>query len=205
MRLPVIALSLCLLLFSAGCERRRQSEPPDQFSVANAAPETSNQVISGRYVVNFEGEVTVAFAEVIDLQVMRVTSSDPEFAGLRLLSVGPQDRVPTGQGAYFRVAFDLLSFTGDGNYQIRAGSPRDLLQFATPQPGAPPPQLDQSNVLIQYWPSEEITPFRIFDVALEPCSLEVSRGGLSGVLRCSGVAEESGAVLNGVVMSWDAN
>lgn len=197
----LLLLSIALSLSLSSCSRDQASLNESTADSPNPL-KTEDRTVSATYTVRIEGELDIDFSETIELRVFTLTGSDPEHEGLYLLSVGPKDRVPIGQGVYFRVAFDLLNFKGNGTYRIRAGSPRDLVQQVSPRPGDAPAELDQSNVLIQYWPSDDLRSLRIFDVALEPCLLEVLDDGLVGTLSCSGVAEEGGPVLRGIVMRW---
>lgn len=199
-RLKCCVPALFLILVS--CAPRSGAVPEDSPE-SYPSPETEDRVLKADYSVEITGEVEIHFSGIIDLRVLTLTGTDPAYAEVYLLSVGPNDRTALNNGAYFRVAFDLMRFRGDGQYRIRAGSPRAIFDAAVPNPGEPPEQPDQSNVLIQFWPSEDIRSLRTFDVTLDPCPLEVSRGGLTGTLRCPRVADESEHVLNGVVMSWN--
>jgi hypothetical protein len=194
-------LAVFALLASCSPQQRAASRQEDQ----PARPETQDRTVELPYAARTTGGPGFDFSEEIEVRVLTVTGTDPQFLSVYLLSVGPAEPVSLGDGTHFRIAFDLVKFTGDGEYQIRAGSPRELAQQVSPSPGstAAPQDLDQSNVLVQFWtvePAPGVQP-QTFNHTLDPCPLEVSGEGMKGSLECPRITDDNGSVIS-ISMSW---
>lgn len=186
----VVFVAACTLLLGS-CAGSK--DKPD------AAPTKTDVVTATDYVVKTTGDVDLTTSGKLPLRVLAIRASDPQFRGVTLLSVGPKEPVK-GNGVAFRVAFDLTKFTGDGKYNIRAGSPRDLLKVAEAGGAAGAP--DQSNVVVQVWPTGDVqSQPEVYDKALVPCPLETSDGGRRGTLRCPQLTNDSGKVFS-LEMRW---
>lgn len=187
----VVAVGAVGALLLAACGR--STDEPD------AAPTKTDVVMTTDYVVKTTGDVELSTSGKLPVRMLAIRASDPQFRGVTLLSVGPKEPVKDN-GMAFRVAFDLTKFTGDGKYNIRAGSPRDLLNVAEAGGAAEAP--DQSNVLVQLWRTGDVqSQPDVFDKALVPCPLETSDGGRRGSLRCPQLTNDSGKVFS-LEMRW---
>lgn len=139
-------------------------------------------------------------SETIDLLIMTVTGSDPRLSSHHLLSVGPESSVPVGDGTDFRVAFGLYGFTGNGSFTIPAGSLRTKTSAGGDTAQGRP---NLSNVLVHHWREGLDKELTVFDDALSPCEVTVTKQGLAEGLGCPEVADASGNRVS-VVMKWDA-
>lgn len=166
------------------------------------APESDDRFLDARYHAALTGDLDITVDEQIELRVLRVTADDEQFEALRLLSVGPAEPFRLPDGSALRVAFDLSRYDEDGDYTIQAGSPRDRAQRAG-EADAPASGTDMSNVLIQHWPSGDVTlQPDIFDNAIEACSLAVRDEGFEGTLSCPRVKNDADGRAVTVEMSW---
>lgn len=201
----VIVLAIAVLM--SGCaneaDGEEQGSPVKRFEGESAFPTKRDRTVKIAYSASATGALEIDFSEEIDVRVLMMRGSDPQAVGVYLLSVGPAAPLPAGQGASFRIAFDLAKFKGNGNYTIKAGSPLDLLnQAPTPGSTGTPEPPDPSNVLVQWWPDGNVQAQpKVFDNALEPCPLSVSNDGLRGTLFCSGVTDHQGRRIS-INMSW---
>jgi hypothetical protein len=185
-RVAALVLTAALLVTLAGCNRGGGGED-------KAAPPTkADRVRKMKYEAKATGALSFEATGTFDVRVLTIRSDEPSLASSTLLSVGPNLAVPLADGRTMRVAFDLLHFKGDGSYKIHAGAPSDLLSKA--KGGYDPNTLDQSNVLVQVWPPgvDPKTQPQVFDRALEPCPVTVSKNGDSGHLHCPRMAAPDG-------------
>ena len=156
-----------------------------------------------QYSLVLDGDLDVKIDKEIEVRVMTVAASSPQIS-ISLLSFGPAAPLEIPGGRRLRTAFDLTGYKGDGTYKIQLGSPRDRLAVAEAakkgeKVGAP----NQSNVLIQYWPTEDVKlQPEIFDDVTKECPLEVSKDGTEGVLTCEKVLNQAGDKSVSLELRW---
>lgn len=199
-----LAAGAALFVGFVGCSPGPSSGTSTGTSAVTDGPEKRDQVVRMTYSAQITGSAEADFSQTIPVRVLTLTSEDENFKGLSLLSVGPNEPIDLGGQMWFRIAFDLMRFEGNGKYQIKAGSPRDLLkEQPSPKAGEIPESPDQSNVLVQFWtmqPAAGVQP-QVFDNALEPCPVEVSKEGFKGSIRCSKVTDHEGNMVS-ISMTW---
>lgn len=184
-QVAALTIAVVMLLTFAGCNRGGKA-------TTYAAPEKSDRIRKMKYEATATGALSFTASGTFDVRVLTIRSDNPEMSSSTLLSVGPHVAVPLEDGRTMRVAFDLLHFKGNGSYKIKAGAPADLLEQA--KSGYDPAKLDQSNVLVQVWPpgvAHSEQP-QVFDRALDPCPVTVTKNGDSGHLHCPRMAAPEG-------------
>lgn len=197
---PAVLLALAAVLLAVpACARGGDDDATTTASV----PPKRDLTRDMHYEVKAVGDIDFAIDKTAKVRVLALRNDNPDAAAATLLSVGAAEPVATDDGRKLRVAFDLTRFKGNGSYRIHAGSPRELVQQAQ-QSGASAASLDQSNVLVQLWgagvdPTAQLP--EVFDYAVEPCTLDVSKDGDVGKLTCPKVTNDGGKVFT-LEMRW---
>lgn len=179
-----------VLLLLAACSRS-----PAQKSVETESNRTEaavSVVVSGAETYRYEGRTTIIVFRTLDKRV-------PE--GLRLFSVGIPDPGVKIANGFFRTAFDVLGFKGDGNYTI---GPTKLGEKPEGPLGLRLPSGIQSNAFVQWFRPDASPPIVRYDVALESCSVRSKDKGREGTLQCPSIRQDNGTKTVRLDMTWDA-
>jgi hypothetical protein len=187
-RIVVLAVGLALV---AGCGGKK---PP--AGIGQDSNRTKAHVVvkvRGDQTIDFDKQTTIIIYRTLDKRVP---------LGLRLFSVGmPPPHVAFTDGASFRAAFDVLSFTGDGDYTI----PKTIVGSPVPGPsGLPLPSGIQSSAFVEVLRPTADPPITRYDVALEPCRVKTAHESLTGSVSCPHLKSDRDASTLSLEMTWDA-
>lgn len=157
--------------------------------------DVSPRTVEGTLRVVVTGDERFRYEERVPLRIY--VAADPRIPKeVRFLSVGIVLPRALADGRGFRVAFDLLGYTKDGEYSFGGeASPGEI-------EGVPLPEGIASNAFVDlYTPAGARVPIHFYRLGA-PCALTVRDGAGSGRLRCPKMADDKGRTVS-LLMEWE--
>ncbi len=190
MRRRTLAYALTLLVLAgSACSRGSKNDPPSFQTESSRVKAKVTVKVRGAETIDYDGRTTILIYRTLDKRIP---------LGFRLFSVGiPDPGLDLVPKVKWRTGFDVLGYTGDGDYTI------GLTTLSPSGPhGLDLPSGIQSNALLQMIDLRGAPILKSYNVALEPCTVTSSKRGRVGTLSCSKLRQDGPPI--SLVMTWNA-
>lgn len=188
----ILAFLVLVLVAASACSQKRDDTKKSIETDSNRTEASVVIRVRGTQTYDFSGRTTIIIFRTLDERVPL------EF---RLFSVGvPDPGIKLADGGFFRAAFDVLGFEGDGSYTIGP----TILGASPSANGLQVPSGIQSNAFVQWLRPAAALPLIRYDVALEACRVNARSRTLTGTLSCPRLRDSTGTKTLSLEMTWDA-